>query len=594
MLVALLLLTPSVSAQDPVPAVAPAPPVVPLKALSESYVWVRRGQPDVRVGLDDVAIDPLDGATWLVVDETGGVWRSADGGATWAPQLRGRRVVQGDDTSGDERLLLDAEAAQDEELSRVTVDAPASVDDTEADSTSAQASQDAAELAGQAARVARPVVDTPCRVWFDPSEAGVALLGRPDGVWRSADGGQAWERVDEELGAAEFYRWGGVLVIGGADGIRASLDGGYSYLDLGGVAQGATVYQFVGAGTDLYAATSAGLFRSPDGLHWVRVLAAGQEAVRTVVPDASWAGGLWIAGESGVRRSDDGGQSFYTAGTQPLRGLRRMIPLLGQGHLLVIGADGVWESMDGGVRWVLASRLLTEPDVRGIALRDGLPVIATANGVWQVEEPKRVVEEVRPPPAGLSLGDVVDLSIHRAGLNQDALSLSHRTALLMIVPTLQVDGSVTTGHSRDSDYLLLQTSEARDYAWSANLQLCWGGCGVSYTTAYSDTYGDALSDVLGNDNLSVINGEVYDDTAIVAAAANVSQAMSAYRMTVANGLAEAWLTRQRLAAEAPLLADRPIAEQVTHLLKIQELDARMDAWTDGAWTESLQETPEVR
>lgn len=578
-----------------------APLAANLVALAQRTVWVRRTQPPTSRPLDSITVDPRDPLLWLVIDDDGAVFRSPDAGVSWTRVLDGRGAAAADDGVDPERVLLDAETARTEELESTDVEADLAggADTTTLDATAVDATEQALrEAADRAASRAEQegegiAVATPGRVWFDPAWPQVVFVGRPDGVWHSEDGGLSWWIADDQLGATEFYRWGDILVLGGASGVRASADGARSFIDLESATGGATVYQFVAIGDVLYAATGGGLYASPDGLRWSRVGAAGDDPVLAVVPDPSWAGGFWLAGPNGLRRSDDGGRTFFSAGTQPMRGLRRILPLPGVGHLLAISSDGVWESTDGGVRWLFASRLLTEPDVRDVALLDDHAVVATADGVWQMVDAVSIPEAAAPDRRGFDLSTAVELSLHRTGLSADTLGLVQKTAVLPFVPQLQIDAGWALYRGRAAEYLLLETTEDAGVDWSARMQLCWGGCGTTLYSGGDVDTSDYLQELVDSGQVSVINGEVYDEGNVAAAAANVAEAVTRYRYTVAQQVSEAWITRRRLMSEHALLAERPLSEQVNHLLKVQELDAHLDAFTEGAWTSSLLHPPET-
>lgn len=613
----LLLVARGAAAQEPVPAEAPAappaeapgappaeafpaPPPVERGPLATRYVWQKLARVPTRAPLTAITVQPGEPRVWVVADGRGAVYRTADAGGTWdtvLPPGAALPVAEGPD---DEAVLLEAESRRDEELDRaetadVAVGTPdgdaARVEVFDADATAA-AAESATELVALEAPGGDGALRADPTVWLDPRGGGVALLGRDDGLWRSTDDGRSWSRVRGEAGAAVFVRFDEVILAGGP-GLRASLDGGASWLRVEGAAEGAFVHGFARAGDVFYAATQDGLFRSTNALQWRRVAAAGKDPVLAVVPDPDWADGFWLAGPTGLRRTDDGGRSFYSSGRQPLADLRGMLRL-DVGHLLAWStSDGVWESTDGGVRWQPVARLLTDPDVRDLVLVDGRPVIAARGGVWTMVRPESLGEGKVPFEAVLPLGEAVDIAVRRRGLDETALAMSRRVAARPFLPVIDVTGRYGDGAGREAEYLLLETTEDDARTWRVGVNLCFGRCGG--TTFPDIAYGVDDPELFGlGDELVVIDGEVYTDDTVVAAAANVAQNLVKYRVGVASQVADAWLARQKLATERGVVLSRPVREQTLHQLAIDELDARLDAWTGGAWSAALTRTEEIR
>lgn len=584
---------PSTAEAPPEPGVPPGPDVIPsapvqelpLVPLAGTRVWEEVGSPSPRSETVSLSVSPEAANRWLAADAAGAVFLTDDAGARWMEVIPGTE----DDAINDERLLLQAEM--------LSADSIQGVSETDAEDPEYGIAGDAAEAVREANETTSAVLQAragaalPPTVWFDRAGGGIALVGRAGEVWRSADGGETWLRVDGEAGATAFARVGSVVVAGGEDGVRASLDDGVSWVDVDSALVGRRIVELAAFGGTLYAATDNGLFWSFDALHWSRLEAAPDGPLVSTIPDPDFPGGFWVAAERGLFRTDDGGRSFAPALNQPLRGLRRMVHLDEPGHLLAISSDGVWESMDAGLKWVPASRLLSDPDVRALDFSSGMPVIATATGIWRMVQPEQLTDlEVQHKPV-MSLGATVDLAVSRAGLRGDLLAMAKKTRALPFIPNLTLSASAGLGGSRDADFQVLATSGARGIDWAANAQLCWGGCSssTSYYSYDSDSFD--VEQMIDDGALTVIDGEVYDEGSVVAAAANVAQALQSFRLSTAQQVGKAWMSRQRLVAEGPSLASAPLRDRVMHELAVEELDARLDAWTEGRFTTWKPESP---
>jgi photosystem II stability/assembly factor-like uncharacterized protein len=598
-LLALLIAAPWAYAQAG-PDVAPAAPAPLPVAFGETYVWklVPGLPPQVRPA--GLAVQAGDAAAWLVVDEQGGAWLSEDAGAHWANALEGIGAADAADAlPDDERVLLEAEALQDDaELDPADFEVPTTDTTDNTDTTVPEVDTEvlvAPDALDDDARAAADQDAAPPVVWFDPEQPERALLGRADGVWRSNDGGFSWTPVTEravgEPSVTTFFRMaeGNVLVAGTTAGVLFSLDDGNSWIDVESATGGAGVHQIAEASGVLWAATEAGLYRSPDGLQWERIPIPGATDVRVVVPDPRWNGGFWAAAEGALYRTDDAGASFYIAGRQPLHGLRTMLYPGEPGHLLASSDDGVWESMDGGVSWNIADRQLTDPDVRGVAIADGRPVIATAHGVWRMITPEEDVGFGRTRKLALSLPATVAASIGRDGMNIDLLSLSRRGTVAALAPQLDLYFDWKRAANRDTDLGSEITTDGHDGDWSVGAKMCWGSCGATVVVDYDAAGADIDT---GDSSLYAVDGKVFDEGEPVAAAANVAQRIRSYRRSLADTVADAWMARQRLAAEVPQIRNQPLRDQVLHALQIAELNARLDAYTDGAFTRSQTRSEE--
>ncbi len=576
----------------------------------QGRVWQHLAALPTPYPLTGVSVQPGDGGAWLVGDASGSVFLSIDGGQNWEGVLdpvaglspSGRRSLEGEtaqDTMDDEEMLAEAEA----------------VEGLNPESAASMAMRTAREQ-GLIAASARD----PGRPWWHPAEPDIALVARPDGIWRSRDGGTVFQQV-WPTGATGFALGPqGVLIAGTDDGVLYSTDAGATWIDVVDETDEIPVNAVVEAHGRLYAATEMGLYSSADGVRWGAVAGLPWGAVNAVAVDPLWKGGLWAATDSALMRSDDGGSNFYSAGRQPMRGLVGLALHPDSGLLLAWGADGVWASGDGGVSWAPHARLLTEPDVRGLGWIQGELIIATASGLWRYVAPGEVEDLKLKNEQYLPLRDAVAVSVRRPGLDTASVALSTRQAAARFVPNLEMGVHWSDQIARQSYLIDGYTLEPQGGGWQVWTRLCWGSCSTtaSYSTTDADTI-DAVESAIADavdegktvgevvdevgdladmslteelldattEDMFVTGGTVYSADDVVSAAANVSQQILRYRTRLGGDVAAAWISRQRLAEDRAIVGTRSLQAQVEHELKIAELDARLDIWTNGAFTRSL-------
>jgi uncharacterized protein (TIGR03437 family) len=159
-------------------------------------------------GMRDLAVSPLDSDDVVVANDAG-VWRSLDGGLTWAglndslPNLPVRKLAALPQGSRGVRLLADGagiiEWAPGEKQAWRSVAADPLASD-ESSTRRALAATLAVDLAGPTAAAERGAVES---IWVDPKDARTALaaLGGAKGprVLRTINGGQYWDDLTADL-----------------------------------------------------------------------------------------------------------------------------------------------------------------------------------------------------------------------------------------------------------------------------------------------------------------------------------------------------------------------------------------------------------
>lgn len=196
----------------------------------------------------------------------------------------------------------------------------------------------------------------------DPADGRLYCGTFAQGLWRSIDGGQSWERVGDEnsspiltavaVSLKEVHDGHGVVYAGTEpSAIYRSEDGGESWDACPGL-------------EDLPSASSWSFPPRPDTHH-----------VEWIACDPTRAGRLWAAIEAGALiRSDDGGRSWedrVPEGPYDTHELatHRSAP----GRLYSAAGDGYFESRDGGQTWQSPEQGLRESYLVSVAVDSSDP-----------------------------------------------------------------------------------------------------------------------------------------------------------------------------------------------------------------------------
>jgi photosystem II stability/assembly factor-like uncharacterized protein len=210
-----------------------------------------------------------------------------------------------------------------------------------------------------------------------------------DGLFRSVDDGQSWERIEAGLTASTFRFVSAELAGTEPARVYRSADGGRSWEELEGITRirghedwflpyspraGAARNAYVSGDRLLVAAEVAGLLRSEDGGGtWVCEPVAGDEDVHHVTAHPDDPDLLYVSlgtaslnqrggRHGGIARSRDGGQTWekletdYTRATivppeRPDLVLAGPAPRVGRGGRIVVSPDGgdTWEPAGHGI-----------------------------------------------------------------------------------------------------------------------------------------------------------------------------------------------------------------------------------------------------
>lgn len=221
---------------------------------------------------------------------------------------------------------------------------------------------------------------------ISPADANHLLLGTESGLFRSRNGGRDWG-----VEAPSVLRGSVFAVTFAADGQRA------------------------------LASTGLGLFRGEAGSHWSEAAAPRSAVPARAILRGSEAGRIYLAGWTGLYRSDDGGASWSDIGDGlPQATATALLLLPGRPETLyAVIQGGIWASADGGRSWSGRSAGLGAARIEALAADPRHPARLWAAGGGMLFRSEDA--GARWQPAGQPLPEV--------GTTMYGLAASERTIL---------------------------------------------------------------------------------------------------------------------------------------------------------------------
>jgi hypothetical protein len=499
----------------------------------------------------DVAVDGS-GLGWLAVRDDGEAWYSPDGGQTWAvvlPPVPGAEVSKEDvllDVESRMNELLDELGVGSEYVSEEEIEDADLAEELKADIQGGSVQRDASAVGARSVPVA--LVST----------ARALAVGRSDGLWTSDDGGLTWQHVFEEpvIDASERgYQW---LVLT-EDAVWTRRDGA-SWTREAALGEEPTDAAH-GIGSAFAVAGNRLFERGVDGT-WSDRGAVDREG--RLADDGK--GGVWIVSSSGTDLQQQG---VPAVGSRPLDAIR-----LTSGRLLVAARVGVFEWSAGEDGWSVLGDGLGELHPRGIAtwLAETAehPVIAAAEGVFRLEPEKA---------AALQRDDAwvnIDALIADADARHTRLTGGERLGpssqwLRYTLPQVRVVGFRDVGGGVQSrlDGGIESDRSLRTGAW---IYLTWTPPRRNLVAA-----GDAAVAFDGED-FDVYAGDVDQWMMLGRTSRDATRDRLALLEQVGALYAEGLRLRREMDA---VKAGRTLQQRVDLMLRLQEVEARLDTLTDG-------------
>lgn len=534
-------------------------------------------------GVTDIGVHPRDPLRIALAADNGSVWWTTDGGEEWERILDPLFLI-GEDTTDDEDRLFGAGNRLDELLSGVEeglvpedeYDATDLADQLEdqLDEVISQFSADADVdpwFVGEAGDP-RQVRAVP-RVWFTAD--GRLLVGRADGLWQTLDQGESWQRALDLPVLSAVQLPDGAWVVGTPDGLR--YDDGDVWLEAVDGTRDLVVYGLAREGERVFAATSDGIWLAYAARYWVP-LALAEQQVDAIA--AGEDGTVWALSEGLLVASRDEGRSWADEDGAPVGA--RALTVVGPSHVVITGESGPWETLDGRTWQSLGLGLGRSPG-EDLAVLDGVLLHASAEGLFQLlphlaEEPQTRGEAFVP------VDDLLAAVEARFAPLTRNFTPARRT-LRAFAPELQL--RFWYDHDwRLAYYDTSGTINSPDGAWRAEVRLKWTPSRRPSIATDSSVEAVDLIEAM------VVDSEVFlttpDNNSVLMN--RLDRRSAVYQRDTSDSVTKMYFERQDLVARRSALANASLPDRVYHELRIHELEARLDALTEGTvsrWQASL-------
>jgi hypothetical protein len=299
------------------------------------------------------------------------------------------------------------------------------------------------------------------------------FAGTTSGIYRSNDQGVTWTAANGALPASQtiyankFFRSGSTMLaifsgaISQGGGIYRTVNNGTSWLQgASGLSSNMTVYQVANINNQLYAATSAGIYRSTDNAqNWTAVTGS---AFATYAVQGSPSRMVCLS-DFGWRWSNDNGTSWNDVSGEPAPSSTSQLILYDGKYFAISGPTGagVFQSLNGGQTWSAYNSglgavdlfLLDEFHASGtnLYLSTGLDLYSIEGTTLDVGTAQRE-DQVDIYPTVFSDGFTVDLSSDDTGsllLMIDAMGREVLRQNVVSMGKLRIErGTLTTGAYR--------------------------------------------------------------------------------------------------------------------------------------------------
>jgi photosystem II stability/assembly factor-like uncharacterized protein len=340
--------------------------------------------------IDNILVDPTDTkrlvvGAWVPGEHTdGGIFLSADGGATWAAQaeMRGQSVRALTEAPSDAKIMV---AGSLDGVFR----------STDAGAHWVRISEEGSKEIHEVESLA-----------IDPADPNIIYAGTWHLPWKTTDAGKTWVSIKQGIiEDSDVFsiivdpKQPSVVYASACSGIYKSEDGGGTFVKAPGIPSEArrtrVLMQDPSHPETVFAGTTEGLYRTFDaGKYWVQTTGADLIVNDVYVDPANSKHVLLATDREGVWLSDDGGDNFFPSN----KGFSaRQIAAYASDALhpatLYVGVvndkqwGGVFVSKTGGLSWSQLSEGLDGNDVFSLAQApDGTMLAGTGRGIYRLKD----------------------------------------------------------------------------------------------------------------------------------------------------------------------------------------------------------------
>ncbi|HVO31374.1 MAG TPA: hypothetical protein VMV18_11575 [bacterium] len=603
-----------IAAQTPAPLATPVAAAPPLSATPgatpdpDARVWEARSAGIKQSVVSAIAASPADPRQLVAGTSRGFVYQSSDGGRTWTQTLRIARergddataAATGGDTGND---TTDEQDAELEDLRQQTIDdlveeltplvgadeAERTAED-EADQVveERQAEMQEENRATQDAGAADDSAGPPARsaairyVAWDPTFPGLVYVATRNGVWRSPDGGSSWVQLpvgtgDEDRDAIVVAPSCGNpdrILVGTGSGLLVTADGGLSWsratgevanLEVRAIAIDPDHRNLVAVGTP------DGAFLSADGGDtFRRIYASSGDAgdVRALAFGPGEGADLYEGTANGVWLITPDGATPLGVSDFRAPSIRAIVAPAGDASRVYVATGrGVYESRDAGKTFQEVYRGLDSNDALALAEDfssvDGL-FAATTLGVYRLVPESLAAAMAAPRISGPNSAELVRAAAHYARLDGPQLQKIRRDANLSPwLPVVRGEYRWNWADDRTAQFVdvydlqgtLIAIDPAGDTAaWNHNTQVT-----LTFTWSFDELVGGSRKQRL----LQQVSQVTRERNRLLAKVARLARERKDTAARLAAGVADD-------------------AERTSLALRLQELEAYLDAATGGA------------
>ena len=310
------------------------------------------------------------------------------------------------------------------------------------------------------------------------------------------------------------------------------------------------------------AASKSGLFRSNNALFWKR-----QGTIKNIQQLSKSSETLYLSTSTGLYAStDEGINTLQIADT-----LKQIIDIRAT-------EEGVWvlspESsyiIKDNIAQNQERNLLDAEHTALLPWRNGM-ILGSDKGLFLLSQEEELMTVTMPH----SLENVLDMVLYDVDRQAQSLSIQNPLLTGALSPVVSLTGSLDRDMTITIDYGGISSVAQERIGWSAGLNICFGRCGSIASTA---------SQSVQEDELMVINGAVYSQGGVAAAASGLELGLNKTRNALFDRTIALYQSHRTLLMEKERVKTNSLSIMDTLLLELDlaEVVAQLDALTHGRY-----------